>query len=80
MSSKITGPYIARKEMYWQNLDVSTGTYAKPLVIDGPNGKEPGVGIFHDRTMRAILTTADALRVANQIADAIQTPLDRNKK
>lgn len=79
MSSRITTPYIARREMHWQNMEISQGTHAKAIIIAGPNGNEPGVGIFHDRTMRAILTTEDALRVANQIADALQTPLVRKK-
>lgn len=79
MSSPITTPFIARRELYWQSLDISKETYSKAILIDGPNGREAGVGIFYGRTLRAILTTEDALRVANQIADALQNPLDRNK-
>lgn len=80
MRSPVTTPYISRRELYWQNMDVSKETYSKAILIDGPNGQQAGVGIFYGRTLRAILTTEDALRVANQIADAIQSPLTGKKK
>jgi len=59
-------------EHYDRNLTQSGTCVARPATINKPSGEQtPGVVLFTTRQVRAVLPIAEALRLANEIADAI---------
>ncbi len=63
--------FKSRPEHYIRNTDDAQQVNARPATMEGRQGDEPAVGIFYDRQIRYVLPITDALRVANEIADAI---------
>lgn len=59
---------------YNRNLQDGQALNAARARLATPRGTvEPGVAIFHDRRPLFIIPTADALRLAHEIADALTT-------
>ncbi|MDV8147251.1 hypothetical protein [Arthrobacter sp. B10-11] len=57
---------------YDRNLKDAPTIHAKPATLNPPDGApEPAVVIFKTRQIQNVLPLADALRLANQIADAV---------
>lgn len=70
------GPFRSFANRYWQNLEGSQTTYARAGIFELPTGvDEPAVIIFRDKFCMAILTTADATRLADELIDAIERPV-----
>lgn len=62
-----TGP-----QHYTRNLQDAANFTATPAAIGKPGGTtEPGVVLKHGRGIRAVMPVPEALRLANEIADAI---------
>lgn len=68
-------PFKTHARNYAMNAAGSAGTYAKPVIIQGPDSDEPGVGLFRNNYLIAILGTLDAIRVADEIIDATENPV-----
>lgn len=68
----MAGPFntfVTSPRRYVRNHLDATRTYAKKAYIDGPNGKEPAIGIFTGTTPLSILPLAAAIRLSNEIVD-----------
>jgi hypothetical protein len=71
-------PFRSYAHRHWQNLEGSGLTHARAGIFETPSGgEEPAVVIFRDRHCLAVLTTEDATRIADQIIDAVETPVVR---
>lgn len=71
-----TGP-----EHYTRNLKDAAAFNATPARIGRQGGiEEPGVVIKHGRAIRAVMPLPEALRLANQIADAIAAHNTNDRK
>lgn len=56
-----------------RTMTSSTTAVASPAVLKSPEGDtRPGVALIDDRGPRLVITAEAALRLANQIADALQ--------
>lgn len=65
--------FTAQERFYAKNHDNAENTYVRPSLQATPDGStEPTVTIFTHDEFRSILPIPDALRIATQIADAIQ--------
>lgn len=65
-------PFIGKPEQYTLNRRSARHTRARWAYIDGPEGREPAVGIFRGNFLLTLLPVADALRLSNQIVDAAE--------
>lgn len=65
-------PFITPAALYDQNMFGSTKTYARQVLISGPDGRTPGIGLFREKYLIGILTEDDATRLADQIIDAVE--------
>lgn len=65
-------PFTGKPEMHKRNHGNARKTYARAAHIDGPEGREPAVGIFRGNFLLTLLPVADALRLSNQIVDAAE--------
>ena len=65
--------FISRPEHYKRNISAGRSTHAYPATLSGPTGTEPGVVIFSSGLLRMVLAATDALRLADNIVDAIET-------
>lgn len=64
-----TGP-----QHYTRNLSDAAKFNANPAIIGKPGGTtEPGVVLKNGREIRAVMPLPEALRLANEIADAMAT-------
>ena len=64
--------FISHTAHYAKNL-LQAGTYAaQPAILSAPGGnQEPAVVLFKTRQITGVLPAAEALRLANEIADAL---------
>lgn len=61
-----TGP-----QHYTRNLQDAANFNATPAIIGKPGGsQEPGVVLKNGRAIKAVMPLSEALRLANEIADA----------
>lgn len=67
----ITSPFRTPDNRYHQNVADAEGTYARPALMGTPDGPVPAVALFNAHNVKGVLPVKDALRIANQIADAI---------
>lgn len=64
--------FASGEEHYNRNVRDAAGFIAAPARIRTPDGgQEPGLVIWGHRAIRAVLPATEALRLANQIADAL---------
>ncbi|GAA3681931.1 hypothetical protein GCM10023081_20030 [Arthrobacter ginkgonis] len=70
--------FISRNEFYLKNLKDAHSLTCEPATLEGNNGNEPAVAIFHGRQIRYVLPIPEALRIATAIADAIQAGKDQS--
>jgi hypothetical protein len=68
----MASPFITPDYRHIQNMTGSAETHARPVLIGGPGGEMPGVGIFRSKYLLSILTEQDATRLADQIIDAVE--------
>ena len=66
--------FISRPDMYYENIDNSLGTHARPVYMSGApdGGLVPAVAIFQQRYLRGIVTLKDATRLSNELVDAVE--------
>lgn len=65
--------FTTSPEFYSRNLKDAAAFNASAARIGGPAGtSEPGVVLKHSRAIRAVMPVSEALRLANEIADAIK--------
>jgi len=65
-------PFIGRPERYEANVIGAGRTYARAAFMDGPYGREHAIAIFRDRALLGLLTPEHAIRISNEIVDAIE--------
>lgn len=64
--------FSSATQHYERNVKQAPSIHAKPATLNSPDGaQQPGVVIFKTRQIQNVLPLAEALRLANQIADAI---------
>ena len=64
--------FTSPAEHYARNIRDAQDFNASPAWIGAPDGpREPGVVLRSGKGIRAVMPIPDALRLANQIADAI---------
>ncbi len=64
---------------YQRNLKDAPTIHAKPATLNPSEGiQEPAVVIFKTRQVQSVLPVTEALRLANQIADAIAAHKNTN--
>lgn len=69
-----SAPFTTRPDFYAENVDRAAKLRAAAGFISKPDGTtEPAVIIFCGHTFRFALDEAQAYRVANSIADALET-------
>lgn len=65
--------FISRPQHYDHNHSESRRVSAAPAQLTTPNGTtEPGVLIRSAQYIKFVLPASEALRIANQIADAVE--------
>lgn len=65
--------FTTSAEFYNRNLKDAAAFNASAAKIGGPGGtSEPGVVLKHGRAIRAVMPVPEALRLANEIANAIK--------
>jgi hypothetical protein len=68
-------PFRAFPARHLQNVEGSRLTYARAGIFEMPNGgEEPAVVMFRDRFCLGVLTVEDAVRLSNQLIDAVERP------
>lgn len=72
MSSRL---FTSRPDMYPANTSHAAKLRAEPAALTNPEtgNREPAIGLFEDTRPRYIMPLAEALRLANEIADATET-------
>jgi hypothetical protein len=64
--------FQSRSEHYATNVKHAPTVHATLATLTGPDGaQQPAVAIFKARQIQSVLPTADALRLATEIADAL---------
>lgn len=62
--------FHAATHQWDRNITDGANTTATPAVLHAPRGKQtPGIAITTDGRARLVITTSEALRLANEIAD-----------
>lgn len=64
--------FKSRAEMHEVNLRQARNMRTEPATLTGPDGPKPGVVIFEGYRVKAVLPIDQALRLANEIADAVE--------
>lgn len=64
--------FRSQPDHYTRNTYDGDSLNAKGGFLTGPDGKEPGVVIRHGYSLRFIIPAQAALRLANEIADAVE--------
>lgn len=64
--------FTTPEHLHSRNIIASAETHARPVIITGPHGQEPGVGLFRDKHLLGILTETDGARVAHEITRTIR--------
>jgi hypothetical protein len=65
-------PFISKPENYSGNLREGADMSAGPAYLTGPRGREPGVILREGKRILGIVPAAQAIRLANEIADAVE--------
>ena len=65
-------PFISKPENYDHNIREGYGATAGPAILSGHNGRENAVIIRSGHHIKFILPTDQAIRIANEIADAVE--------
>lgn len=68
-------PFRTPIPRYEDNMSGSALTYAKAVVIGAPETDIAGVGIFRGKFLIGVLTPEDAIKVADQLIDATESPV-----
>lgn len=63
--------FIAKSEKYAANTKQAANLTAVPAIQNTPDGRQPAILLRSPGMIHGVLPVADALRVANQIADAL---------
>lgn len=64
--------FTGKPELHQRNHRNARKTYARAAHIDGPNGKEPAVGVFLAGRLISLLPLTEALRLSNEIVDSTE--------
>jgi hypothetical protein len=73
---RVQSHFRSLRHRYWENFDGSKATHARPGSFELPQGGEsPAVVIFRDKFFLGILTTEDAVRLSNEIIEAVERPV-----
>jgi hypothetical protein len=64
--------FISKPENYNLNISEGAALRAEPALLSGYDGRENGVVIRGGHRVKFVITTAQALRLANEIADAVE--------
>lgn len=68
-------PFTSYPHRHRENIEESRLTHSRPGILQNPNGaEEPAIIVFRDRFCLAVLTPDDAVRLSNEIIDAIESP------
>lgn len=65
-------PFVSKPHNYATNIMEGSTIAALPAWLTAPDGREPGIIIRAGYQIRAVIPTADALRLANEIVDAVE--------
>ncbi len=65
-------PFVGRPERYEDNTAGAARTYVRAAFMDGPYGREHAIAIFRDRALLGLLTPEHAIRISNEIVDAVE--------
>jgi hypothetical protein len=68
----VNRPFISKPDNYPNNIRDGADITAGPAYLTGPAGQEPGVVIRNGFRIRSIIPAAQAIRLANEIADAVE--------
>jgi hypothetical protein len=64
--------FISKPENYDANLQEGAEVSAGRAWLSSPAGPIPGIIVRRDNYIRFVIPAADALRLANEIADAVE--------
>jgi hypothetical protein len=65
--------FVTAREQYARNIRESSNYMARPARLTTPTDeREPAVILYCGGHIKAVMPVADALRLANQIADAVE--------
>ena len=65
--------FQGKPENYQLNIKTAEGFRARPAVLTSPTGEqEPAVVLHSPGRVHGVLPIADALRISNEIADAVE--------
>lgn len=65
-------PFYSKPGNYPDNIQEGKDIGASAAFLSSPQGPEPGVVIRAGFRIKAVIPAADALRLANEIADAVE--------
>ncbi|WP_455835386.1 hypothetical protein [Pseudarthrobacter siccitolerans] len=66
-----TKPFISHSYTYGRNVEDGRQIQAGTAWLTSPKGQEPGVIIRRGSHISFVIPAADAIRLANEIADAV---------
>lgn len=66
------GPFVSRPHTYGMNVEDGRQVSAGPALLTSPSGQEPGVIIRRGSRIAYVIPAEDAIRLANDIADAVE--------
>lgn len=64
--------FVSKPENYQFNTLEGAETHAQPAWLSGPQGREPGIIVRSGHRIKFIIPAAEAIRIANEIADAVE--------
>ncbi|ERI35227.1 hypothetical protein M707_22840 [Arthrobacter sp. AK-YN10] len=66
--------FNSHPDYFNRNIQDGKGLSAIPARLAAPDGQEvPGIAVFNGKHLKFCITEADAIRLATDIADTIQT-------
>jgi hypothetical protein len=66
--------FTSKPDYYWSNMADAQNAHARPALLTNTDGSaEPAVAIFNEKRLKFLLPTSEALRLANQIANTLET-------
>lgn len=66
------GPFVSRPHTYGMNVADGKHVSAGPATLTSPTGPEPGIIIRRGSQIHFVIPAEDAIRLANEIADAVE--------